>query len=146
MLALVAALALVIIFTVDSVKGMLQVLPYYDAPLAAAATALFATCALLLGGISALGAALLARDLRSRGPRRRGPLIRAAVAAGFLIVCCLSQLAGTAALGGMSGSEGVEALHQALLALWDAALYVLVPSVIALIALCFGAGQPRRTN
>lgn len=146
MLALVAMLVLTAVHTVSSVGQIMWVFPYYEAPLAAAATAVFATCGLLMGGIAALGATLLARDLRTRGARGRGPLVRGAVAAGLLVVCCLALLAVAAALGGAGASEEVEALHQALLAHWDAALYGLVPSVVALIALCFGAGRLKKRS
>ena len=146
MLALIAMLVLTAVHMVSSVEKIMQVFPYYEAPLAAAATAVFATCGLLMGGIAALGAALLARDLRARSSRGRGPLVRGAVTAGLLVVCCLALLVAAAALGGAGASEEIEALHQALLAHWDVALYGLVPSVVALVALCFGAGRLKRSS
>lgn len=141
LLALCASLLLQLAIVFSDAGEVVEAFAHYEAPLAAVAACVFAGFCFLLSCLSVLGASALARDLIGGGPRSRGPLVRGAVAAGFIVVCCLSLLVGASLLGGAADSEGARALCEALDACWNGALYGVAPAAAALIALCLGCGQ-----
>lgn len=141
LLALCASLLLQLVIVFSDAGEVVEEFASYEAPFAAVAACVFAGFCFLLCCLSVLGTSALARDLIGGGPRSRGPLVRGAVAAGFIVVCCLSLLVGASLLGGAADSEGMRTLCEALDACWNEALYGVVPAAAALIALCLGCGQ-----
>lgn len=141
LLGLCASLLLQLVIIFSDTGEVVEEFSSYDAPFAAVAACVFAGVCFLLCCLSVFGASALARDLIGGGPRSRGPLVRGAVAASALVVCCLSLLVGASLLGGAADSEGMRALREALGACWSGALYGVAPAAVALVALCLGCGR-----